>query len=63
MMLDKKVQDLISELLSDLDTMYLETFSYDEQPIMMSCYKRALDVVATHYPDEFIEASKLERVK
>lgn len=63
MMLDKKVQDLISELLSDLDTMYLETFGYDEQPIMMSCYKRALDVVAAHYPDEFIEASKLERVK
>jgi hypothetical protein len=62
-MLDKKVQDLISELLSDLDTMYLETFGYDEQPIMMSCYKRALDVVASHYPNEFEEASKLERVK
>jgi len=30
---------------------------------MMSCYKRALDIVASHYPDEFAEASKLERVK
>ena len=61
--MDQKILDMMTELLSDLDTMYLETFGYDEQPIMMSCYKRALDVVASHYPDEFIEASKLERVK
>jgi len=62
-MLDKKVQDMMVNLLNDLDTMYLQTFGYNEQTIMMSCYKRALDIVASHYPDEFAEASKLERVK
>ena len=61
--MDNKVLEMTKVLLEDLDTMYLESFGYDEQPIMMSCYKRALDVVKDYYPDEMVAASKLVGIK
>jgi hypothetical protein len=60
---DSKVLEMTKGLLQDLDTLYLETFGYNEQPIMMSCYKRALDIVKDYYPDEMDTASKLVGIK
>ena len=61
--MDNKVLEMTRVLLEDLDTMYLESFGYDEQPIMMSCYKRALDVVKDYYPNEMAAASELVGIK
>lgn len=61
--MDNKVLEMTRGLLEDLDTMYLESFGYNEQPIMMSCYKRALDVVKDYYPNEMAAASELVGIK
>ena len=61
--MDSKVLEMAKGLLQDLDTMYLQTFGYNEQPIMMSCYKRALDVVKDYYPDEMAAASELVGIR
>ena len=61
--MDNKVLEMTKGLLEDLDTMYLESFGYNEQPIMMSCYKRALDVVKDYYPNEMAAASELVGIK
>lgn len=63
MILDNKVLKMAKGLLQDLDDMYLQSIGYNEQPIMMSCYKRALDVIKDHYPDEMAAASKLVGIK
>lgn len=61
--MDNKVLEMAKGLLQDLDAMYLQSFGYNEQPIMMSCYKRALDVIKDYYPDEMAAASKLVGIK